>query len=309
MTFHSGFVAIVGRPNVGKSTLLNRLVGQKIAITSPVMQTTRHRIKGVVTTRKGQVVFLDTPGFSKALDKLGNYLTDEASAALSEADALVVVVDGTQPPGKGDAWVISQVLAQAKPANRFVLLLMNKVDRLKSNPQKRAEHRLAYVALFEGYANLQTLLVSARTGKQTDGIADTLLRRLPEGPAYYDEDAVTDQRMREITAELIREQVLHNTQEEIPHSVAVGIDIFDESDPALVKIKATLYVDQESQKGILIGKGGDMIRTIGTGARRDIERMVERSVYLDLKVKLKKNWRKDPQFLKSLGLAPPAVEQ
>lgn len=301
--FRSGFVALLGRPNVGKSTLLNRLVGQKIAITSPVAQTTRHRIKGVVTSEKGQIVFLDTPGFSKPLDRLGNYLTDEGKAALSEADVFVLVVDASQPPGKGDAWVAEQIQASGK----FMLLVLNKIDTLKNKPDKLQEHRKLYSNLLQNYPNSKVLSVSAKTGKSVQELVEMVIRKLPEGPAYYPEDAVTDQRLREITAEIIREKVLLNTREEIPHSVAVGIESFDESDPEIIRIEATLYVDQKSQKGILIGQGGSMIKTIGIEAREEIETMLENKVHLALYVKIKENWRKDIIFLKSLGLAPPGV--
>lgn len=300
--FRSGFVALIGRPNVGKSTLLNRLVGQKIAITSPVAQTTRHRIKGVVTSEKGQVVFLDTPGFSKPLDKLGNYLSEESLAALSEADAFIMVVDISQPPGKGDTWVSEQLMATGK----FVLLVLNKIDTLKNKPERLQEHRRLYGDLFKNYANHKVLSVSAKTGKHMNELIETAIRKLPEGPAYYPEDAVTDQRLREITAEIIREKVLLNTREEIPHSVAVGIETFDETQPGLTRIEALLYVDQKSQKGILIGQDGGMIKLIGTQARKEIETLLENKVHLALQVKLRENWRKDPAFLKSLGLAPPS---
>lgn len=299
--FRSGFAALLGRPNVGKSTLLNRLVGQKIAITSPVAQTTRHRIKGVVTGEKGQIVFLDTPGFSKPLDKLGNYLTTEGLAALSEADLFIMVVDASQPPGRGDEWVASQL----KETGKFVLLALNKIDILKNRPVKLLEHRKLYGELFKGCSNFKMLGLSARTGKHMDELIEMVVRKLPEGPAYYPDDAVTDQRMREITAEIIREKVLLNTREEIPHSVAIGIESFDESNPELVRIDATLYVDQKSQKGILIGHEGSMIKTIGMEARLEIETMLEQRVHLALNVKIRENWRKDTGFLKSLGMAPP----
>lgn len=299
--FRSGFVALVGRPNVGKSTLLNRLVGQKIAITSPVAQTTRHRIKGVLTNPKGQIIFLDTPGFSKPLDKLGTYLTVEGQAALSEADAFMMVVDASQPPGSGDLWVAEQV----RQTGKFILLVLNKIDIHKNRPAKLLELRALYTNLLREYPNSKILTVSARTGKNTQEIAETILRKLPVGPAYYPEDSVTDQRIREITAEIIREKVLLNTREEIPHAVAVGIEVFDETDPDIIRIQAMLYVDQKSQKGILIGKDATMIKLIGTQARHEIENMVENKVHLALEVKIKENWRKDPAFLKSLGLAPP----
>jgi GTP-binding protein Era len=285
------------------------MIGQKIAIASPVAQTTRHRIKGVVTTGKGQIIFLDTPGFSKPLDRLGEYLTQESLAALSEADLFMMVVDGTLPPGKGDQWVADQIKATGK----FVLLLINKVDLIKSKDRQdpALTHGKAYAALFEGYEPMKALAVSAKTGKNIPEVIETLIRKLPKGPLYYPEDALTDQRLREIAAEIIREKVLLHTQEEIPHSVAIGIDTFEER-PAggrdgqpLTAITATLFVDQKSQKGMLIGKGGRMIKTIGTEARREIEKLMETQVFLELNVKVKENWRKDSQFLKSLGLAPP----
>lgn len=300
--YRSGFVALIGRPNMGKSTLLNHLIGQKVAITSGVAQTTRHRIKGIINQKGGQIILLDTPGFSKPLDRLGEYLSQEAQAALSEADALMMVVDITQPPGKGDFWVAEQL----KTSKKFILLVLNKTDLLRNKPALKLDRQQAYKELFAGYGKMTCISVSARTGKCIHEIPDLLLAQLPEGPAYYPEEAVTDQRMREIAAEMIREKVLRLTMEEIPHSVAVGIEAFEENpEKALTKIVAILYVDQPSQKGILIGKGGDMIKQIGTSARKDLEKLVDTQVFLDLQVKVKHNWRKDPQFLKSLGLAPP----
>jgi GTP-binding protein Era len=302
MTFKSGFIALLGRPNVGKSTLINRLVGQKIAIASPVAQTTRHRIKGVVTQPNGQAIFLDTPGFSKPIDKLGGYLTDESLAAVNEADAFILVVDASVPPGKGDAWVAEKI----RETDKFVLLVLNKCDVHKNKPEIFKQHYKMYANLLEGYKNQDIMTVSAKTGKNVSRIIDTVLQYLPEGPAYFPEDEVTDQRMREMTAEIVREQVLLQTREEIPHSVAVGIDDFDESDPELTRISATLYVDQKSQKGILIGMGGSMIKSIGSAARPIIEEMLEMRIHLALQVKTKENWRKDNAFLKTLGLAPPS---
>lgn len=310
LIFRSGFVALLGRPNVGKSTLLNQLVGQKIAITSAVMQTTRHRIKGIVTRPDGQVIFLDTPGFAKTMnaqDQLGHYLTDEGKAALNEADVFLVVVDGTEPPGRGDKWILEQAVASQKP----VLMIMNKLDRLKDSP-KYATHKALYEQLAQSQMGIQVplVVVSAKTGKFTSKILEKVVALLPEGPAYYDTDAVTDQRLREIAAEMIREQVLHLTSEEIPHSVAVGIDRFEENQPSakgpITRITASLYVDQDSQKPILIGQQGQMIKQIGLQARKQIETLMEGPVHLALEVKVKKNWRRDPKFLQSLGLAPPS---
>ncbi len=303
--FRSGFVGLVGRPNVGKSTLLNRLVGQKVAITSHVPQTTRHRIKGVVTIpNTGQIVLLDTPGFSKPLDELGNFLNAEGNAALNEADAFMVVVDLNQMAGKGDAWVLEQVKATGK----FIFLVLNKLDQVGKDEKKKARHRKSYLDLMEGYPTFQSVMVSARTGKQCNQITKHLLRQLPEGPAYYDEDALTDQRLREMSAEIIREKVMRLMQDELPHSVAVMIDKFDESNPERTRIEATLVVDQDSQKGMVIGKGGQMIKTIGTDARKDIETLIGGDCFLGLNVVVKKNWRKDPKFLKQLGWASEMIK-
>jgi GTP-binding protein Era len=287
---------------MGKSTLLNRLIGQKVAITSHVAQTTRHRIKGIITEPEGQVVLLDTPGFSKPLDQLGTYLSQEAEAALSEADALMMVVDLSMMPGKGDEWVAEQL----QKTGKFILLVMNKMDLVKTKLEIKRQRELAYRHLFSGYTHWDSISVSARTGKNMAELPQLLISKMPEGPAYYGEDAVTDQRMREIAAEMIREKVLRLTQEEIPHSVAVGIETFEEdAEKKLTRIKATLYVDQPSQKGILIGKAGQMIKQIGVDARKDLEKLTDMQVFLELNVKVKHNWRKDAQFLQSLGLAPP----
>lgn len=298
--FRSGFIGVVGRPNVGKSTLLNRLVGQKVAITSNVAQTTRHRIRGVVTVPKtGQVVLLDTPGFSKPLDTLGNYLTAEGQAALNESDGFMVVVNIAESPGKGDMWVLEQV----KETGKFILLVMNKADTVKNKRQLLERNKAQYLQLMDGYSQFQHVVVSARTGKHCDNVVKSLIRHLPEGPAYYDEDALTDQRMREMTAELIREQIMRQMADELPHSVAVVIDKFDESNPEKLVVTATLYVNQTSQKGMVIGKGGHQIKAIGQAARKSVEDLVGTSVFLDLNVAVKQNWRKDEGFIQSLGLA------
>lgn len=310
--FRSGFVGIIGRPNVGKSTLLNRLVGQKVAITSAVPQTTRHRIKGIITVPKtGQIVLMDTPGFSKPLDSLGNYLTEEGQAALNECDAFMLVVNVAEPPGKGDAWVVQQLIDQVKKRAsnegmsrpQYILLVMNKLDTLKTKRDVLESHKKAYLALMEGVDQWQYVVVSARTGKQCEQIPKLLLRHLPEGPQYYAEDALTDQRLREMVAEIIREQVMRQTSEELPHSVAVVIDEFNETKPEKVVITATLYVNQTSQKGMVIGKGGQMIKALGVEARKQIEPLLNRPVFLELNVAVKPNWRKDKQFLQTLGLA------
>ncbi len=298
----SGFVALIGRPNVGKSTLLNQLLGEKVAITSPVMQTTRHRIRGVMTEDGAQLIVLDTPGFSKPIDNLGTYIVDESQAGLREADFLVLVMDATEAPGDGDAWLVQQATLAEKP----LILVLNKTDRLRQNLPLLNQRSDAYQGLFGMRKPVLTLRLSARTGKQVPVLKQQLLKLLPAGPAYYEADALTDQRMREMSAELIREQVLRLTSEELPHSVAIGIETFDETtDPDRILIVATLYVNQPSQKPILVGAGASMIKAIGTYARKNIEILVGRQVHLDLTVKVKKNWRKDENFLKTIGLALP----
>jgi GTPase len=325
-SYRSGFVALIGRPNVGKSALLNRLVGQKIAISTHVPQTTRHRIRGVVTTRKSQVVFLDSPGFSKPLDNLGKYLSEEGQAALQEADMLVAVMDGALPPGKGDIWILQQVIATGKPfvvvANKLDLALALRAKHLKPTrdgrrrppemTQFKKEFVSGYEALLaslmpEGRTPPPVLAVSAHQGAGVQGMLDHLRTLLPEGPAYYGEEDVTDQRLREMSAELIREQLLIQLYEELPHSVAVSIDTFDESDPALIRIAATLFVNAASQKGMVIGKKGETIKALGSGARVSLEALLETQVFLDLQVKVKPNWRKDEAFLKALNLASSTI--
>jgi GTPase len=300
---HSGFVALVGRPNVGKSTLLNQLLGEKIAICSPVMQTTRHRIRGILTHEEKQLILLDTPGFSKPVDKLGEFLVEEGHAALSEADVLACIMDITEAPGKGDAWVIEQACKTGRP----VFLILNKVDRLRQNLALQQHRVSTYVELFEQYGAKPkaVLRLSARTGRNREGLLEALFMALPFGPAYYDADALTDQRLREMVAELVREQVLLNTQDELPHSVAIGIDTFDETDERITRIQATIYVNKKSQQGMLIGKGGSMIKRIGEGARRKAETLLGKKVFLGLDIKLKQNWRKDDAFLKRVNLALP----
>jgi GTPase len=240
---------------------------------------------------QGQAVLLDTPGFSKAKDSLTHYLVEEAHAGLNEADVIVWVVDMTLPPGPGDAWMADQIAKVVKPT----ILVLNKRDCMKNKPAKAAEHRQAYAALY--LAASAVLTVSARTGKQLDDLTTAIMRHLPVGPAYFPEDAVTDQRLRELSAELIREQVLRQMQDELPHSVAVLLDQFDESDPACTRIMATLVVNQPSQKQMVIGAGGQRIKHIGTEARKAIEQLVDNKVFLALHVDVRKNWRRDAKFI------------
>jgi GTPase len=290
-TTRSGFVALVGRPNAGKSTLMNRLIGQKVAITSHVPQTTRYRIKGVMHHKLGQAVLLDTPGFSKAMDSLTHYLVEQALAGLHEADVLIWVVDMTLTPGSGDAWMAEQLAKQSKP----VILVLNKRDQLKHDTAKAAQHRQAYEALYPQAAAVVS--VSARTGKAIEELSTAIMPLLPLGPLYFPDSAITDQRLRELAAECIREQVLRQLEEELPHSVAVLLDTFDESDPTCVRIHATLVVNQPSQKKIVIGAGGQQIKQLGIMARQAIEKLTDCPVHLNLRVDVHKNWRRDAKFI------------
>lgn len=283
--FKSGFVAVLGRPNVGKSTLLNTIVGQKIAIATDKAQTTRKRIKGIFTNEEGQIVFIDTPGIHKPLDKLGEFLMDEAKDAIPDADLILFLVDVSDPAGAGDKWIVENLL---KKTDTPIIIVLNKVDKLK-DPMKKEHNLLTYKMLFD--TNLPTAKVSAQTGRNIDTLISTIMRKLPEGAPIYDEDDLTDESMRSIAQEIVREKILKNTKEEIPHSVAVLIEKYEEKED-IDRIFAVIHVEQESQKGIMIGKKGSMLKTIGTQARLELEKMLDKKVYLELKVKVSKDWRK-----------------
>lgn len=288
--FKSGFVAVVGRPNVGKSTLMNRIVGQKIAIATDKAQTTRRRIKGIFTNEVGQIVFIDTPGIHKPLDKLGEYLMDEAKTALPDSDLILFLVDASEPAGAGDKWIVENLLKQT---NTPIIIVLNKVDKLK-DPIKKEQNIITYKTLFE--TNLPTARVSAQTGRNIDTLISTIMRKLPEGAPIYDEDDLTDETMRSIAQEIVREKILINTKDEIPHSVAVVIENYEEKED-IDRIFATIHVEHDSQKGIMIGKKGQMLKTIGMQARTELEKMLEKKVYLELTVKVSKDWRKKkPDF-------------
>ena len=289
----SGFVAIIGRPNVGKSTILNQILGQKIVITTDKAQTTRKRIKGIYTTEKGQIVFIDTPGVHKPLNKLGEFLLDEAKIAVPDADLILFLVDGSEPAGKGDKWIAQNILQTDIP----VLIVMNKVDKIK-NMQKVEQNLLSYKVLFE--KNYPMVKVSAKTGRNIDTLIKNIYKYLPEGDLLYPEEVVTEETMRDGAEEIIRETSLLNTSDEIPHSVAVKIESYSESDD-IDRIYATIYCETKSQKGILIGKNGSMLKTIGSEARIELENIVEKKVFLGLEVKVEKDWRKKQSSLKEFG--------
>lgn len=290
----SGFVTIIGRPNVGKSTLLNQILGQKIVIATDKAQTTRKRIKGILTDHNGQVVFIDTPGMHRPLNKLGEFLMEEAKVAIPDADLVLFLVDGSEPAGKGDKWIVENILKDSKIP---VILVMNKVDKIK-NPQKIEENLITYKLLFN--ENIPVIRISAKTGRNKDTLLTNIYKKLPEGDLLYPEDVVTEESMRSISEEIIREKILLNTQDEIPHSVAITIDKYQETDE-IDRIYATIYCEQKSQKGILIGKGGSLLKKIGTEARIELEGIVDKKVFLALEVKVEKDWRKKDNILKNFG--------
>ncbi len=288
-----GFVTIIGRPNVGKSTLLNQILGQKIVIATDKAQTTRKRIKGIYTKPEGQIVFIDTPGVHRPLNKLGEFLLDEAKIAVPDADLILFLVDGSEPAGKGDKWIVNNILKTNIP----VIIVMNKVDKVKK-AGKIDENLLTYKTLFD--ENIPIVRISAKTGRNIDTLLKNIYRKLPEGDILYPEDVVTEESMRDVTEEIIREKILLNTSDEIPHAVAVKIEKYEEHDD-IDKIYATIYCEQKSQKGILIGKGGSLLKKIGTEARIDLEEITEKKVFLSLEVKVEKDWRKKDNILKSFG--------
>jgi GTP-binding protein Era len=281
----TGFVAIIGRPNVGKSTLLNQIIGQKIVIATDKPQTTRRRIKGIHTTEKGQIIFIDTPGIYKPWDKFGEILFDEAKLSVPDADVILFVVDASEEAGKGDKWIAENII---KNSSNPVIIVCNKVDTVR-NLEKKEKIVLSYKMLFE--QNYPLVKVSAKTGRNIDTLIDNIYRKLPKGEPIYDEDDLTDETMRKIAAETVREKILLQTKDEIPHSVAVLIDQYKELDN-IDKIYASIIVEHDSQKMILIGKNGNMIKKIGTDARLELEKLADKKIYLDLNVKVMKNWRK-----------------
>ena len=262
--FKFGYVAIIGRPNVGKSTILNRLIGQKIAIATNKAQTTRRRINGILTTSEAQIVFVDTPGIHKPIDKLGECLVDEAKSAIPDVDLVLFVVDGSTSAGRGDKWIVENVL---KSYNGEMLIVANKYD-LEKDLKKREENLLTYKTLFE--KNYSCIKISAKTGRNFDTLIKNITRKLPAGEKIYEDDEITDETMRNIARELIREKILLYTHDEVPHSVAVVIDRYEEKD-SLDSICAQIIVEQETQKGIIIGKNASMLKKIGTEARKELE--------------------------------------
>ena len=289
--YKSGFVTLIGRPNVGKSTVMNYLIGQKIAITSNKPQTTRNRIQTVLTTEEGQVVFVDTPGIHKAKNKLGEYKVNVAERTLNEVVVVMWLVEPTTFIGAGEQHIASQLKKVQTP----VILVINKIDSVK--PEEVLASISAYKDLYE-FAEI--VPVSARNGNNTDELLKVIMKYLPYGPQFYDEDTVTDQPERQIVAEIIREKALHSLNEEIPHGIAVAIDQMKMRNKVM-HIDATIICERDSHKGIIIGKQGNMLKKIGSTARFEIERMLECKVNLKLWVKVKKDWRDSEFLMKNFG--------
>ncbi|WP_353931269.1 GTPase Era [Okeanomitos corallinicola TIOX110] len=290
--FKSGFIGIIGRPNVGKSTLMNELVGQKIAITSPIAQTTRNRLRGILTTEKAQLIFVDTPGIHKPHHQLGEVLVKNARIAIESVDVVLFVVDGAVVCGGGDRFIVDLLKGSQIP----VILGINKVD----------QQPLEFQQIDESYLQLarenkwQAVKFSALNATGLLELQDLLIDNLEPGPFYYPPDLVTDQPERFIMGELIREQILLLTREEVPHSVAIAIDLVEET-PAITRVLATIHVERDSQKGILIGKGGTMLKSIGSAARQQIQKLIAGKVYLELFVKVQPKWRHSRVRLAELG--------
>ncbi|HZG82602.1 MAG TPA: GTPase Era [Brevibacillus sp.] len=292
-SFKSGFVTIVGRPNVGKSTLINHMVGQKIAIMSNKPQTTRNKITAVHTTEKGQIVFIDTPGIHKPKSKLGDYMVSVAENTLNEVDLVLFVVDATEKRGAGDEYIIERLKQVKTP----VFLVINKIDKV---------HPEALLPIIDDYRQLydfkQIIPISALEGNNTGSLSDAIFGEMQEGPMYYPADQVTDHPERFVVAELIREKVLHLTREEVPHSIAVVVEEMKRGENGkTLYIYAAIYVERDSQKGILIGDKGQMLKEIGRRARQDIERLMGDKVFLEIWIKVKKDWRNQDRMLRNFG--------
>ncbi len=291
--YKSGFVTLIGRPNVGKSTLMNQLIGQKIAITSDKPQTTRNRIQTVYTEEQGQIIFLDTPGIHKAKNKLGEYMVSVAERTLNEVDAILWLVEPSTFIGAGERYIIEQLSKVKTP----VILVINKVDTVKK------EEILKYIAAYKDvYSFAEIVPVSALKGENTRHLIETIFSHLHEGPQYFDEDTITDQPERQIVAELVREKALRLLNDEIPHGIAVAIDRMKERPGSdIVDIDATIVCERDSHKGIIIGKNGEKLKRIGTTARKEIENLLDMHVNLKLWVKVKKDWRDSDFLLKNYG--------
>jgi GTP-binding protein Era len=292
-TVKSGFAALVGRPNSGKSTLTNALVGEKIAIVSDKPQTTRHRLRGIVDRDDAQLVLVDTPGLHRPVDTLGEEVNRSALLALDDVDVVCLLVDAAAPVGRGDAWVARQVAECGAPS----LLVLTKADLVGPDELDEQAETAAELGRFEA-----TVVVSALDGTGLDHLVGEIASLLPPGPRYFPRDMTTDQRLSVMIAEFIREKVLTHTRAEVPHAVGVAVeDVSRDERGETTRVAAVVYVERESQKGIVVGRGGSMVKAIGTEARHDLERMLGEKVYLELRVKVKKDWRRDAAQIRRFG--------
>ena len=288
----SGFVTLVGRPNCGKSTLLNQLVGEKISIVTNKPQTTRHVIRGIVTRPEGQLVLLDTPGVHKPLHRMNSLMMKSVRDAMSEVDVIALMVDASQPFGKGDRFVLDLV-ASIKVQK---ILILNKIDRVRKPDLLPLIDQYSKLAQFD-----EIVPIAALTGENVEVLMTVLFKLLPEGPPYYPEDQLSDRQERSIAAEIIREKLIERTEDELPYSTAVSIDRFEEGE-TLCRIFVTVHVERESQKGIVIGKRGQLLKEAGIAARQDLERLLGRQVHLEMRVRVTAGWRDDEARLKDLGV-------
>lgn len=293
MNYKSGFVTVIGRPNVGKSTLINKIIGQKVVITSNKPQTTRNRIQCIYTDDDAQIIFLDTPGIHKPKFKLGEYMLKAAESTLREVDAIFFVIDATEKFGGGEKYILERLQVTNKP----VILVVNKIDLIER------EKILPIISDYSLRRNFAAVVpISAADGTNVNVLIAEAKNFLPEGEKLYPDDMITDQTERIIVSELIREKILRETQDEVPHSIAVDIEEFKERDGGAIFIRATIYVERDSQKGILIGKNGSMLKKIGAEARPEIEMLLGTKIFLDLWVKVKRDWRNSVGALKNFGL-------
>lgn len=292
--YRSGFVAVMGKPNVGKSTLINALMGQKITAVSPRPQTTRKRQLGILSLESAQIIFVDTPGLHQPRHKLGEYMNQEAADTLEESDLILFMVDASNPPDEEDQ-ILANLIKEIRnlPA---ILMVLNKIDRIDIEEIEEVQKKFQSLV-----PQSQSILISATRGDNLDELLDKITQMLPEGPPFFPPDQVTDLYEREIAADLIREAALVILRDEVPHSIAIRIDQFTERGEHGAYIEATIFVERESQKGIVIGKGGKMLKRIGTAARHEIEAMSGRKVFLQLRVKVRKNWRNDKNVLRWFG--------
>lgn len=291
MSFKSGFVTIIGRPNVGKSTLVNYLIGEKISITSPRPQTTRNSIKAIYTNDEGQIIFVDTPGIYKTKNNLDKYMVNEAYKSLDGIDVIIFMVDATEKIGKEDKMIYSQIKNSSNPH----IIVLNKIDRIK-------KHKIPKVIdEYQKEFNEDIIPVSSKMGTNINSLVDNIFELLPEGPQYYPSDMITDQIEQFIVAEMIREKTFYLLREEVPFGIAVVIEEMEEREDEIMYIRANIYVEKKSHKGIIIGKNGSMLKKIGTRARKDIENLLQQKVYLDLWIKIEKDWRDNEALLRRMG--------